>query len=127
MGSHGPELRDMLKNVGYEKETIDIELLDYDEDKIDDIARLSNELFPFFSLILGGEALTISEGFEGNSFEVWRLLCKEYDAKTPPESSGPVDWHHPANSGQVSRSGDRGDVELGGPPPRLRRPHRQGP
>eukprot|EP00972_Heterocapsa_arctica_P087534 12908316-Heterocapsa_arctica.AAC.1 len=83
MGSHEPELCDMLKTVEHEKEAIDIELLDYNEDKIDDIARLSEELYLFFSLILGGEALTISEGCEGNGFEVWRLLCEEYDAKTP--------------------------------------------
>eukprot|EP00972_Heterocapsa_arctica_P034396 5065092-Heterocapsa_arctica.AAC.1 len=73
----------MLKEVEQEKETIDIDVPSYDSDNIDDIGRLSEELYSFFSVVLGGEAFTISESCEGKGFEVWRLLCKEYDAKTP--------------------------------------------
>eukprot|EP00972_Heterocapsa_arctica_P072611 10721359-Heterocapsa_arctica.AAC.1 len=76
MASHEPELREMFKEVEQENEIIDVDVLSYDSDKIDDFHRLSEELYTFFSLVLGGQALTISESCEGNGFEVWRLLCK---------------------------------------------------
>ena len=82
MASHEPELREMLKSIEQEKEVIDPDILEYNADKIDDIYKLNEELYTFFSLTLGGEALTICEKCVGNGFEVWRLLCKEYDAKT---------------------------------------------
>ena len=83
MASHEPQLREMLRSIEQEKEVIDPDVLEYDADKIDDIDKLNEELYTFFSLTLGGEALTICEKCVGNGFEVWRLLCKEYDAKTP--------------------------------------------
>ena len=83
MCSHEPELREMLKTIEQEKDVIDPDILEYDPNQIDNIHRLNEELYSFFTLTLGGEALTISESCVGNGFEVWRLLTKEYDAKTP--------------------------------------------
>eukprot|EP00972_Heterocapsa_arctica_P031290 4606616-Heterocapsa_arctica.AAC.1 len=56
MSSHEPELRDMFKTIEQEKEIIEVDVLSYDPDKIDDIYRLSEELYTFFTLALGGGA-----------------------------------------------------------------------
>eukprot|EP00972_Heterocapsa_arctica_P098857 14586286-Heterocapsa_arctica.AAC.1 len=65
MRSHEPDLRDMFQRVARETDVIELDqYVDYV-----DIDRLASEIYLFFSLTLGGEALTVGEGWDGNGLE----------------------------------------------------------